>query len=351
MEKIKIGEKNIGENFPCFTIAEAGANHDGDVNKALKLIDSAIDAKSDSIKFQSYKASKLTTKSAPKYWEDDNPDETQYDVFKKLDTLTEDNWKEIFEYANKKEIPCFSTPFDEESIDFLYKLNIPAFKIASADITYLPLIKKISAKQLPVFLSTGMASDKEIDEAVETIRNEGNEKIILMHCMTSYPTKPEDANLQMIQTLSDKYSDCIVGYSDHTIGTTIALCSKFYGSNVIEKHFTYDRDLEQSPDHRLSLDVESFGQLVSQLRLSEISKGNNIRENFDCELNAIKYARRSIVSIEKISKGDKIMANKIAIKRPATGIYPKFLDQVINSIAKVDIEKDQPIKWEDIENK
>jgi len=351
MKSIKIGKNSIGDDFPCFTIAEAGANHDGDRNKAIKLIDAAINGKADSIKFQSYTASKLTTKTAPKYWKDDYPNETQYDVFKKLDTLNNDDWKYIFEYANKKEIPCFSTPFDEESVEFLYSINVPAFKVASADITHLPLIKKISSKKLPIFISTGMASNQEIDEAISAIRDTGNENIILMHCMTSYPTKPADANLQMIKTLEEQYPDCIIGYSDHTAGTAIALCSKFYGANVIEKHFTYDTNLQQSPDHRLSLDTEGFSNLVSQLRLSEISKGSSIRKNFDCESDAVKYARRSIVSVGKIRKGTKISKEQVSIKRPATGIYPKFLDQVIGSTVKVDIENDQPIKWEYIESK
>lgn len=351
MEIIKIGNKFIGEKFPCFSIAEAGANHDGDKDKAIKLIDAAIKAKADSIKFQSYKASKLTTKSAPKYWIDDNPDESQFEVFEKLDSLSNDDWKIIFEYAAQKEIICFSTPFDEESVDFLYSLNVPAFKIASADITYLPLIKKVASKKLPIFLSTGMASDEEIDEAISTIKNMGNEEIILMHCITSYPTKPEDANLQMIKSLKNKYPDCIIGYSDHTIGTTIALCSTFYGANVIEKHFTYDNDLEQSPDHRLSLNVEGFSRLVSQLRLSELVKGSDIRKDFDCEKNAVKFARRSIVSSKKIFEGEEITKNHLSIKRPATGIYPKFIDQVIGSIAKIDIDEDEPIKWEDIDKK
>ena len=351
MKIIKIGKKSIGTDFPCFTIAEAGANHDGDKNKALKLIDAAIESKADSIKFQSYQASKLTTKSAPKYWKDDNPNETQYDVFKKLDTLNNDDWKIIFEYANEKEIPCFSTPFDEESVDFLYSLDVPAFKVASADITHLPLIKKIASKDLPILMSTGMASNQEIDDAISTIEDTGNENIILMHCMTSYPTKPEDANLQMIKSLKKNYPDCIIGYSDHTPGVTIALCSTFYGSKVIEKHFTFDTSLEDSPDHRLSLDTKSFSNLVEQLRLSEISKGNNTRNDFDCESDAVKFARRSIVSTTKISKGSIITKEQISIKRPATGIYPKFLDQVIGSIAKVDIEDDSPIQWEDIERK
>jgi N,N'-diacetyllegionaminate synthase len=201
MTKIKINDKNIGNQYPCFTIAEAGANHDGEISKALKLIDAAIEGNADSVKFQTYKASKLTTKTAPKYWDDGNPNETQFDVFKKFDSLNNDDWKQIFEYANKKDITCFSTPFDKDSVDLLYSLDVPAFKIASADITDIPLIKHIAAKQLPIFISTGMANDEEIRYAVNSIEDTGNHEIIIMHCITSYPTKPEDANLQMIKTL------------------------------------------------------------------------------------------------------------------------------------------------------
>ena len=152
MNIIKIQDKKIGEQFPCFTIAEAGANHDGDLGKALKLIDAAVEGQADSIKFQTYKASKLVTKTAPKYWDDGNPNETQFDVFKKLDSLTDDDWKQIFEYARKKNITCFSTPFDNGSVDLLYSLDVPAFKIASADITNIPLIQYIAKKNLPIWL-------------------------------------------------------------------------------------------------------------------------------------------------------------------------------------------------------
>ena len=207
---IKIGNKNVGDTNSCYTIAEAGANHDGNVEKAFKLIDAAIKAKSDSIKFQTYSAEKLVTKSAPKYWEDGIDNETQFDVFKKLDSLSKENWKSVFEYAAKKEITCFSTPFDETSVDLLYSFNVPAFKIASADITHIPLIKHVASKKLPIFISTGMASEEDIEDAVNTIEDEGNHDIIIMHCITSYPTQPKDANLQMIKTLQEKFHDYII---------------------------------------------------------------------------------------------------------------------------------------------
>jgi N,N'-diacetyllegionaminate synthase len=345
---IKIGDKNIGDSNLCYTIAEAGANHDSNVEKAFKLIDAAVESKSDSIKFQTYTAKKLVTKNAPKYWEDGIKNETQYDVFKKLDLLSNDNWKSIFEYGKKKEITCFSTPFDEKSADLLYSFDVPAFKIASADITHIPLIKHVARKKLPIFISTGMASENDIDEAINAIEDQGNHEIIIMHCITSYPTKPEDANLEMIKTLQKKFYDYVIGYSDHTIGTTIPICSVFYGAKCIEKHFTFDTSLSQSRDHRLSLDVKGFSEMVNGLRLAEISKGKAIRDEFDVEKEAVKYARRSIVSVLKIPKGTTISKEMLDIKRPGTGIPPKYFEKIIGSSTLKDIEEDVPINFEDI---
>jgi len=350
MKEIKIQGKIFGGDNSCYTIAEAGANHDGKLEKAFKLIDAAIETKTDSIKFQTYKAQNLVTKTAPKYWKDENPNETQYDVFKKLDSLTNDEWRQIFEYAEKKKITCFSTPFDEQSVDFLYSLNVPAFKIASADITHIPLIKHTAKKQLPLFISTGMASPLEIQDAVDAIEEVGNNSIIIMHCMTSYPTKPEDANLEIIRTLTKKYPNYVIGYSDHTIGITIPTCSTFYGAKCIEKHFTFDNSLKDSPDHSLSLDTDGFAEMVRQIRISEISRGMSFRQDFDSEAEAIKFARRSIVSTQDIPKGAIIKKEMLDVKRPGTGIQPKFLDKIIGSIVIHDIDNDIPIQWDDIED-
>ena len=348
MPKIKINDKYIGDDFPCYTIAEAGANHDGELNKAIKLIDAANEAKSDSVKFQTYDASKLASKYSPKYWIDDKPDETQYEVFSNLDGLSDDNWKEIFEYAKSKSVTCFSTPFDEKSVDLLYSLDVPAFKIASADITHIPLIKHIASKKLPIFISTGMASDEETKEAIETIENQGNDQIIIMHCITSYPTEAKDANLELIRTLKEKYPKYVIGYSDHTIGTNIPVYSTFYGATCIEKHFTFDSSLTQSPDHKLSLDTNGFRQLVKELRLAEISKGSKFRNDFESEKNAIKYARRSIIANRDIEVNEKISKDMLSIKRPATGISPKFFEEIIGKSVKRKIQEDRPIQWNDL---
>ena len=349
MRKININGKNIGDDYPCYTIAEAGANHEGEMEKAFQLIDAAKESGVDAIKFQNYTATKLTTKTAPKYWDDGIENESQFDVFNKLDKLHDDEWKQIFDYANKKNITCFSTPFDLESVDLLESFNVPAYKIASADITHIPLIKKIASKKKPVFMSTGMASIEEIYDAISAIQDQGNEEIVIMHCITSYPTKSEDANLEMITSLNQEFPDYVVGYSDHTLGIDIAIFSTFYGSKCIEKHFTYDKNLSISRDHRLSLDSNDFKELIRKLKLCEISCGSRIREHFFAEDDAVKYARRSIVSAKKILKGTKITEDLLEIKRPGTGIKPKFLNEIVGKIASKDIDDDVPITWNDLE--
>ena len=351
MKKISIDGKFIGNNCPFYIIAEAGANHDGQIEKAYQLIDAAVQSKVDAIKFQNYTASKLSTKTAQKYWNDGNKNESQFDVFAKLDRISNDEWKKIFDYAKTKGITCFSTPFDLDSVDFLETINVPAYKIASADITYLPLIKKIASKKKPIFMSTGMASLSEIRDAITTITNEGNDEIILMHCITSYPTKPEDANLEMIRKLESEFPECVIGYSDHTLGTEIAALSVFYGSTCIEKHFTFDKNLNISRDHHLSLTPNDFIELRNKINLIEISRGSEIENFIQVESDAVKYARRSIVTTKKISKGTIITPDLLAIKRPGTGIKPKFLDKIIGYSAVSDIAEDIPLSWDNIELK
>ena len=195
-----------------------------------------------------------------------------------------------------------------------------------------------------------MASDDEIKESVDTILDTGNHEIIIMHCITSYPTEPKDANLEMIKSLKQNFPDQIIGYSDHTIGTDIPAYAVLYGAKCIEKHFTFDNSLTQSPDHRLSLDKEGFSEMVNKIKIAEISKGQSKRIKFDAEIEAVKFARRSIVSTKEIPLGMKITREMLDIKRPATGIQPKFLEKVIGAKAIKNIEPDVPLQWEDISN-
>jgi len=349
MKKIKIGNKFVGINEPCFIIAEAGANHDSILERGKELIRKAVEGGADAIKFQTYVAGKLTTKTAPKYWKDDKPKETQYQVFDKLDKLTENDWRELIKLCNELGIIFLSTPFDEESADFLEDLGVPAFKIASADITHLPLLKHVAKKGLPMIISTGMATIDEIKEAVEVIKSTGNKNIILLHCIISYPTAPEDANLRTIKTIQTSFPDIPIGFSDHTIGISTPTAAVALGAKIIEKHFTIDKSLPGSPDHRLSVDPEDLKLMVDSIRTVEKALGSPIKRPIEAEREGLKYARRSIVADVLIPKGTEITKSMIAIKRPGTGIQPKYLNKVLGRIAKKDIEEDEVLNWDDLE--
>ena len=262
MVRIKISNKLIGEDEPCFIIAEAGVNHNGDINLAKKLIDIASNAGADAVKFQTFKAEKLVlqdTDKAEYQMKSTGSEESQYHMLKKLE-LTESDFEELKTYAEKKNIIFLSTPFDNESVDFLDNIGVPLFKIASGEITNLPLLQHIAKKNKPVILSTGMATLGEIEEALYTLLNEGLRDIIILHCITSYPAKAEEANLNVIKTLRSCFK-LPVGLSDHTLGINISLAARVLGACVIEKHFTLDNKLP-GPDHGASLDPEELRALT-----------------------------------------------------------------------------------------
>ena len=289
MVEIKIGSKIIGENSDCFLIAEAGANHEGSIEKALELIDEAKNSGVDAIKFQTYSASNLTTKTAPKYWDDGISNETQFDVFSKLDTLTVSDWQKIFDYAKKRDILCFSTPFDEESVDLLDSLNVPAYKIASADITHLPLIRKVAKKMKPIFISTGMSTMDEIHDAI-SIFKKYNCSFELQHSNSSYPMKDDEANLKCIQTLKDEF-DCNVGYSGHeSSGYLISVCAGVLGATSIERHITLDRTMYGS-DQAASLEPKGLERLVRDVRNIETVLGDGKKRIWDSEIPVMKKLR------------------------------------------------------------
>jgi N,N'-diacetyllegionaminate synthase len=344
--KIKIGNRLIGENEPTFIIAEAGANHNGSLERAKELILKAAEAGADAIKFQTYVAGKLATKTAPKYWADDKPEESQHQVFSKLDKLTDDEWRKLAEFCKKANIIFLSTPFDLKSADLLDALRVPAFKIASADITCLPLIKHVAEKGKPMILSTGMATIDEIKEAVKVIESTGNDQIILLHCTLSYPTALRDANLRMMYTIQEAFPDLPVGLSDHTIGTIVPIAAVAAGAKMIEKHYTINKSLLYSPDHPLSVDPGELKEMIKQIRIVEEVLGSPIKEPVEAEKEALKFARRSVVANVRILKGALITKDMITFKRPGTGISPKFFDQVIGKKAKRTIEEDEVITFD-----
>lgn len=347
MNLVKIKSHKIGPGQPTFIIAEAGVNHNGDLQRGLDHIKAAKDAGVDAIKFQNYTAERLVTKSAPKYWhvgEDDG--KTQYETFSVLDELPKSAYFKMMEYAKKIGIILFSTPFELEAVDFLEKLDVPAYKIASADITFHQLLKKIGKTKKPIILSTGASTIAEITEAVEIIKSTGNDQIILLHCILSYPTSPADANLLMIDSLRSVFKDIPIGFSDHTFDPLTPAFSVMRGANVVEKHFTIDKSLPDSPDHKLGVDPLELKQMVDAIRLAEKSLGKDFKEPVGSEIEGNKLARRSIVSAKEIKKGDVITEKMLICKRPGTGIAPKFMDMIIGRKAKKTIPEDSIIDWE-----
>jgi len=355
METIKINSKTISKKSKPFIILEAGVNYYDIANKlniepieaAKLMIKQAGKTGADAIKFQTYKAEKIASKYSPAYWDLTNePTKSQYELFKKYDSFGEREYKILANYAKDKKIAFMSTPFDEDSADFLDEL-MAVFKISSSDITNLPFIKYISKKGKPIFLSTGASTIDEIKDAVTTIENEGNHQIVLMHCILNYPTKYEDTNLGMINHLIKLFPDYLIGYSDHTRpdpNMLVLTTAIFLGAKIIEKHFTLDKTLNGN-DHYHSMDPEDISRFIDNLTFIDLIMGKDKKEPLKSEGLSRKYARRSVVAKTNILKDSIITKDMITFKRPGTGISPKFFEQIIGKKVKKDIVADEIIEW------
>ena len=349
---IEIGNHIIGGEEPAFIVAEAGVNHNGSLERAKDLVIQAANAGADAIKFQTYKAEKLVTKNAPRFWNWDGeeiPDGTQYDSYSQLDKLPLDAYYEIAKTCRRHNIEFISTPFDEESADFLTEeLGMKAIKVSSSDITNISFLKHLAKKQLPMMVSTGAATLGEIEEAINTIRNEGNEKIIILHCTLCYPTEAKDANLRIISTLKTVFPRYPIGLSDHTRGITIPIAAVALGAKVIEKHYTIDKTLLKSADHWLSVDAQELKEMVNSIRMVELALGSSEKKVFDVEQETYKYDKRSIVAAKDIPGGTIIREDMLVMKRPGTGIQPKFIDLITGRKAVKDIKEDTLLSWDDV---
>lgn len=349
MKTVSIAGRLIGEGKPCFIIAEAGVNHNGDIKLAKKLIDVAQKVGANAIKFQTFKAEDLVTKSAEKaeYQKETTGSEgTQFEMIKKLE-LTERDFKELFVYAQEKGILFLSSPFDKESADLLDELGVATFKVPSGEITNFPLLKHIARKMKPIILSTGMATLEEVKEALDVIKEEGEEEIILLHCVSSYPAKIEDMNLKAMETLGNTFR-LPVGLSDHSLGITIPIAATALGACVIEKHFTLDKNLP-GPDHRASLEPEELKQLVTTIRDVEKAMGNGVKRPTKNEEENKKVARRSIVARVDIPRDTIITEEMLDIKRPGTGLEPKYINTIVGRKVKKHIKSEEPISLAKIE--
>lgn len=344
IKSIKISGKIIAPNKPCFIIAEAGVNHNGSLKLAKKLVDEAKKVGADAVKFQTFKTQELVTKNAKqaKYQEKNSPAKSQYEMLKKLE-LSDTEFKRLLEHCKRKKIIFLSTPFDFGSVKFLYKLGVPAFKIASGDLTNIPLLVHIAQYNKSVILSTGMSTLKEVRDAVNVIYLAGNKKLVLLHCTSNYPTKFEDVNLKAMQTLMKRFQ-VPVGYSDHTEGIEVAIAAVSLGACVIEKHFTLNKNLP-GPDHKASLEPEIFRQMVKAIRNVEKALGNDIKKPTVSEVKIKNVVRKSLVAKKFIPKGEKIKSDMLAIKRPGKGIKPEYVNKIIGWVSRRDIKKDSLIRW------
>jgi N,N'-diacetyllegionaminate synthase len=338
-----------GPNEPCFIIAEAGVNHNGDIGLAKKLIDVASDAGASAVKFQTFISENVVTRDAGKaeYQKVTTGEaESQYAMIKKLE-LSFDQFRELKKYADKKKILFLSTPADNECADFLNQLGVPVFKISSGEVTNYPLLKHLAALKKPVILSTGMSTLGEIEEAIRILESKGLKEIIVLHCITNYPSRIEDANLKVIDTLRSAFR-YPVGFSDHTEGIITSLAAVAMGACVVEKHFTLDKALP-GPDHSASLDPSELKALVTGIRQIESAMGNGERKLSPAEAEIKKVARRSIIAGKEIKKGMLITEEMLVLKRPGTGLHPDFLPYIIGSRSRIAIRKDQLIRLNDID--
>lgn len=329
-------------------IAEAGVNHNGSLEIAKELVDKAVEAGVDIIKFQTFKAEKLVSKSAKqaeyqKMNIGDHSDDSQYNMLKKLE-LSEQDHQELIAYCKKKGIRFWSTAFDFDSIDYLHTLNLGLWKIPSGEITNYPYIKKIAQYHEPVIISTGMCEMSDISAAMDVLQKNGVQKnqITILHCNTEYPTPYEDVNLLAMHQIKKEF-DVAVGYSDHTKGIEVPIAAVALGASVIEKHFTLDRNME-GPDHKASLEPDELKAMVSAIRNIEKSLGNEKKAVSESERKNIAIARKSIVAACPIKKGDVLTEDNLTVKRPGTGISPMQWEKVIGTKAIKDYEEEELIQ-------
>lgn len=346
---LKIADRSIGQGYPCFIIAEAGVNHNGDIDMAMRMIDAAVKAGADAIKFQTFKADSLVTPDArmAEYQKANMGSErTQYQMLKELE-LADDTWPRLKAYCDERNIIFLSTPFDEKSAQMLEEMDVPTYKIGSGEITNIPLLRCIAAYGKPIILSTGMATLGEIEQAISAIKEEGNNKIALLHCVTSYPAPYESVNLKTMNTLKTAFG-LDVGYSDHTLGIEMTVAAAVLGASIIEKHFTLDRNMV-GPDHKASLEPYELEYMVQCIRHVESGLGDGIKTVGEEEQKIKTVARRSITAKVDIKAGTVIDKSYLAVKRPAVGLPPTFIDYIAGRRARRDIPKDTVITMDMID--
>jgi N,N'-diacetyllegionaminate synthase len=334
MPPFEIDGRGIGGGAPCYVIAEAGVNHNGDLALARRLIDAAAAAGADAVKFQTFKTERLVTASAPQaeyQQRNTGSGETQQEMLRRLE-LDETTHGELRAHCRARNIPFLSTPFEEESADLLERLGVPAYKLPSGELTNSPLLAHVARKGRPMLVSTGMATQKEVAAAVDAIRAAGAPPMVLLHCVSNYPAAPADTNLRAMATMALAFN-VPVGFSDHSEGDEIALAAVALGACVLEKHLTLDRTLP-GPDHRASLEPGEFASLVRKIRRIEAALGHGRKEPAASELGTAAVARKSLTLTRDVDGGSVLTADCLTLRRPGTGLSPDALERVIGRKAR-----------------
>lgn len=335
----------IARDGPSFVIAEAGVNHNGDMAIACRLIEEAKRVGADCVKFQSFRAERVATRSAPKaayQLKVTDAEESQFDMLKALE-LSPAQHADLVAHCKRHDIQFLSTPYDIQDAEMLASVGVRGFKLASIHLVELPYLKDLASLGLPLILSTGMATLAEVDVAVRTLRDAGHDEFVVLQCTTNYPSRVEDANLRAMATMRDALGVC-VGYSDHTEGTAVTLAAVAMGARVIEKHFTLDRAMP-GPDHACSSDPGEFGTLVRGIRDIEAALGTGVKLPSAAERANTVGMRRSIVALRDLAPGETLQRADVAFKRPATGIPPARLDELLGRQVVAPVPADTPLDW------
>lgn len=340
MEKtIKIGSRVIGPNKPVFIIAEAGVNHNGKLDLALKLVDAAADAGADAVKFQTFRAKEVVTKEgvmAEYQKKNTGRRNSQLAMLRKLE-FGESWYPKIIAHCKKRGIIFLSTPHGGfNSIDLLQRLGVPAFKFGSGDLTALPILERAAKFKKPMILGTGMATMTEVSEAVRVINKAGNSKVVVLHCTSNYPCPPVEVNLKAMQTMM-KRSDVLVGYSDHTLGSQVSVMATTLGACVIEKHLTLNNNMT-GPDHKASANPVVFKKMIQEIRQVETIMGSPVKKPSLDEVKLQSVVRKSIVATKDICEGEKFSKDNIDLRRPGTGLQPRYYLQLIGSKSRKKIK-------------
>jgi N,N'-diacetyllegionaminate synthase len=343
-----IAERAIGPAHPPYVVAEAGVNHNGDPALAIRLVEAAAQSGADAVKFQTFDPASLAVRQAPAaaYQRQQAAATSQLEMLRGL-VLPRSGLEAAFDRSRELRITAFSTPFDESSLEMLLALGVPALKIGSGDLTDLPLLRLAAASALPLIVSTGMATEAEVDAAVDAIRTAGDPPLALLHCLSAYPAPVEETNLRAIPVLRDRFG-LEVGFSDHTTGQTAAIAAVALGATIIEKHLTLDRAMP-GPDHAASMEPEELTRLIRALREAHAALGDGIKRPQPSELETRQVARRSLVAARDLVAGTVLAPADLGAKRPGDGLSPFLLDNLVGRRLIRDLSADTPLDGLDVD--